>query len=153
MGVDHDMVRQTDGGHGRIEVRQLWCTDDIAWLRHQDRWAGLRSLIRLQSRRIVGDQESVEIRYFISSPPSDASVLLQAIRGHWGIENRVHWVLDVSFGGDGSRVRKGYGAENLGLLRRIALNLLRQERGRGSIKGKRKRAGWDNNYLAKVLDL
>jgi predicted transposase YbfD/YdcC len=153
VGIAHDQIKQTDGGHGRIEVRHLWCTQDIAWLRHQDRWAGLQSLIRVESRRLVGDQESVDCRYFISSLPADAAALLGAIRGHWGIENQLHWVLDMSFGEDGSRVRKGYGPENLGLLRRIALNLLRKEQSRGSLKGKRKRAGWDNNYLAKVLEL
>lgn len=152
-GLAHDAVKQTDGGHGRVEERRLWCTDDIAWLRHQDRWAGLRSLVRPDARRLVGDHASLETRYYISSLPADAERLLAAIRGHWGIENGLHWVLDMSFNEDRSRVRKAYGAQNLGLLRRIALNLLRQEPSRGSLKGKRKRAGWDDTYLARILQL
>ena len=84
------------------------------------------------------------------SLPADAQVIVAVVRGHWGIENRLHWVLDVTFGEDGSRARKVYAPENLGLLHRIALNLLRQEPSKGSLKGKRKRAGWDNTYLATI---
>lgn len=150
-GIAHDYVEHTDGGHGRIEVRRCWAVGDVAWLRHQDRWAGLRTLVLVESRRIVGTEESLDRRYYIASAPTDAVSLLAAVRGHWGIENRVHWVLDVSFGEDGSRIRKDHGAANMSLLRRLTLNLIRREPSKGSLKGKRKRAGWDNRFLEKVL--
>jgi len=152
-GIAHDYVQETDGGHGRIEVRHCWCTSDVAWLADQTKWKGLRTIVCLSSRRIVGETESQQRRYYISSLPAQASVIAHAVRSHWGIENRLHWVLDMSFGEDRSRVRKAYGPENLGLLRRIALNLLRQEPSKGSLKGKRKRAGWDETYLSTVLSI
>ena len=153
-GIDHDYHQHTDGGHGRIEVRQCWCVDDVAWLRHQDRWAGLRSIVMIEARRIVAAQESLERRFYISSLPAESARISASVRGHWGIENRVHWVLDVSFSEDRSRIRKDHGAENMSLLRRLTLNLIRQEQTtKGSMKVKRKRAGWDNRYLEKVLGL
>ncbi len=152
--IEHDYCQHTDGGHGRIEVRRCWAVEDVGWLRHQDRWAGLRSIVQVEAERLVGDQKSLERRFYITSLPAEAERLLAAVRGHWGIENRVHWVLDMSFSEDASRIRKDHGAENMGLLRRLTLNLIRQEREtKGSMKGKRKRAGWDNQYLEKVLGL
>ena len=151
-GLAHDFAEQTDGGHGRIEVRRCWAVGDVGWLRHQDRWEGLRSLVAVEARRIVGEVESLERRYYITSLAPEAVSLLAAVRGHWGIENRVHWVLDVSFSEDGSRIRKGHGAANMSLLRRLTLNLIRQETTvESSLKQKRKRAGWDNSYLETVL--
>ena len=152
-GIEHDYDVQTDGGHGRIEVRRLWCSADVAWVAEQTKWASLRTIAMVERRRIVGETESVERHYYITSLAAKAAPLAEAVRGHWGIENRLHWVLDVTFGEDSSRVRKAYGPENLGLLRRIALNLLRQEPSKGSLKGKRKRAGWDNTYLSTVLGI
>ena len=152
-GIEHDYHEHTDGGHGRIEVRRLWCTSDVTWIAEQTRWKGLRTIAVAESRRILGKEESLERRYYITSLPSQAEPIARAVRGHWGIENRLHWVLDVTFGEDGNRVRKAYAPENLGLLRRIALNLLRQEPSEGSLKGKRKRAGWDNTYLSTVLGI
>lgn len=91
-------------------------------------------------------------RYFISSLESDAKLLLHTVRTLWGIENKVHWVLDIAFREDDCRIRKGNGAENFAVLRHIALNLLRREKSsKGSLKGRRKKAGWDNDYLLKVL--
>jgi predicted transposase YbfD/YdcC len=152
-GIAHGFCEQTDGGHGRIEVRRLWCTDDVAWMGPHPKWKGLRSIVMVERCRVEGETESRERRYYITSLAAGAEVLAEAIRGHWGIENRLHWVLDVSFGEDGSRVRKAFAPENLGLLRRVALNLLRQEQSKGSVKGKRKRAGWNDAYLATVLGL
>lgn len=153
-GIDHDYYEHTDGGHGRIEVRRCWAVGDVAWLRHQDRWAGLRSIVMIEARRILDQSESLERRYYIASVAPQAQVLLEAVRGHWGIENQVHWVLDVTFGEDGSRIRKDHGAANMALLRRLTLNLIRQETTvKSSLKQKRKRAGWDNGYLEKVLQL
>ncbi len=153
-GIDHDFVEHTDGGHGRIEVRRCWAVGDVAWLRHQDRWAGLQSIVMIEARRILGQSESLERRYYIASVAPQAARLLEAVRGHWGIENQVHWVLDVTFGEDGSRIRKDHGAANMALLRRLTLNLIRQETTlKSSLKQKRKRAGWDNGYLENVLQL
>lgn len=152
--IDHSYVAHTDDGHGRIEVRRCWAVGDVAWLRNQDRWAGLKSIICVEAKRITGADESVSRRYYISSLTPDAEQILQAVRGHWGIENQVHWVLDVGFGEDGSRIRKDHGAANMSLLRRLTLNLIRQEDSvKWSLKGKRKRAGWDNTYLEKVLGI
>lgn len=97
--------------------------------------------------------ESTERRYYISSLPSDAERVGEAVRSHWGIENKVHWVLDVSFGEDDSQIRKGEGPRNVSLLRRIAMNALRQADAEESIKGRRKKAGWDEEYLEKVLGI
>lgn len=152
--IDHDYFEHTDGGHGRIEVRRCWAVGDVEWLRHQDRWAGLRSLVMIEARRILSASESLERRYYIASVAPQAQVLLDAVRGHWGIENQVHWVLDVGFSEDGSRIRKDHGAANMSLLRRLTLNLIRRETTvKSSLKQKRKRAGWDNSYLEKVLQL
>ena len=151
-GIVHDYYKQTDGGHGRIEIRQCWCSDDVAWLPQLAKWKGLRSIVLVEARRIEGEKESLQRRLYIASVPAQAQRLAEVVRGHWGIENRLHWVLDVSFSEDASRIRRGDGAENFGLLRRIALNLLSQEKtSKASLKIKRKRAGWDNAYLEKIL--
>ena len=153
-GIEHDYFEHTDGGHGRIEVRRCWAVGDVSWLRHQDRWAGLRSLVMIEARRIVGTEQSLEQRYYLTSLAPEAARLLEAVRGHWGIENQVHWVLDVSFSEDASRIRKDHGAANMSLVRRLRLNLIRQEQTvKSSLRQKRKRAGWDNRYLEKVLQL
>lgn len=152
-GIEHDYYTETDGGHGRIEVRRCWSASDVAWIAEQTKWEGLRAIAMVESRRILGAEQSLERRYYITSLSSRAGAIARAVRGHWGIENRLHWVLDVTFGEDANRVRKAYAPENLGLLRRIALNLLRQEPSKGSLKGKRKRAGWDETYLSLVLGI
>jgi predicted transposase YbfD/YdcC len=104
------------------------------------------------AERCQGNRVSVETRYYISSLESDAQRFLRATRSHWGIENRVHWVLDVSFREDESRIRTGNAPENLAIVRHMALNLLRQDRtSKASIKAKRKLAGWDNDYLLSIL--
>lgn len=154
-GVPHDHSETVDGDHGRIETRRVWTTSSIDWLgAERERWAGLRSVGVVEAVREVPAQgHSCERRYFISSlPGADAKALATAVRGHWGIENRLHYVLDVAFAEDQSRVRRGHAAENLSRIRRIALNLLRREttKKRG-IKGKRLNAGWDHDYLLKIL--
>ena len=106
----------------------------------------------VESKRSVGEDTSVQTRYYISSLSGDAERLLEAVRGHWGVENSVHWVLDVAFGEDHSRVRKGNGAEMFATVRRMALNMLKRENTlRVGIAAKRKKAGWDTQYLLKVL--
>ena len=150
-----DYHRTVDKGHGRIEIRECWTTSDPEYLRHIDtlaEWKGLRSITMVQAERRLGEETTTTRRYFISSLESDAKQLLHAVRTHWGIENKVHWVLDIAFGEDDCRIRKGNGAENFAVLRHIALNLLRREKTtKRSLKGKRMKAAWDKNYLLKVL--
>ena len=149
----HHQTIQKD--HGRIEVRQCWSTSDAAYLDYIGNlsdWQGLHSIAMIQSERCVGQDTTIQRRYFISSLQSNAQQLLRAVRSHWEIENKVHWVLDITFQEDASRVRKGNAPQNLAVLRRIALNLLRRERtAKCSIRAKRLKAGWDNDYLLKVL--
>ena len=153
--VECDYHRTEDRGHGRVEIRECWSTSDPEYLNYIGtlaEWRGLQSIVMIQTERQLGDQTTVSRRYFISSLRSDAERLLQAVRGHWGIENKVHWVLDIAFREDDCRIRKGYSAENFAVLRHIALNLLRRETSaKRSIKGKRMKAALDEKYLFKVL--
>ena len=150
-----DQHRTVDKGHGRLEIRECWSTSDpdyLGYIATLADWQGLQSIAMVQAERRLGDETTVTRRYFISSLKSDAKLLLHAVRTHWGIENKVHWVLDIAFREDDCRIRKGNGAENFAVLRHIALNLLRREKtSKGSLKGRRKKAGWDNDYLLKVL--
>ena len=156
-GVRHGFVQTVDGDHGRIETRRVWVTDQLDdWLEadQRERWPGLKSVAVVEAKREVPLQKtSVERRYFISSiSGTDASGMAQIIRGHWSVENKLHWVLDVSFAEDQSRQRKDHSAENFSRLRRIALNLLRREKTKKrGIKGKRLNAAWDHDYLLKLL--
>ena len=154
-GMEHDCFEQTHGGHGRIETRKVGCTNEVKWLgRLVGQWPGLKSLVVVESRRqVIGQKVQTERRYYISNLEGvDAQAVAGAIRGHWGIENKLHGSLDVTFNEDQSRIRKDHGAENYSRLRRIALNLLQQEKtSKASIRGKRKLAGWDHDYLLKLL--
>ena len=150
----HDHCRQTNKGHGRIEIRECWTISDPVYLDYlQDlRWKGLRCIVKVTAERRTGGETETKTRYYISSLAGNAKQLLRAVRGHWSIENSLHWVLDIAFNEDQSRVRKGNGAPNLAILRQIALNLLSQEdTARCGIRNKRLMAGWDEHYLLKVL--
>ena len=153
--IDYDTYETVEKGHGRIETRQCWAISgpqDLSYVRSLSEWKSLNSVAMVRAERRIGDSVSVESRYYISSLKGDARQLLRAIRGHWGIENSLHWVLDIAFREDDSRVRKDNAPENLAVLRHIALNVLKQEKSlKVGIKAKRKRAGWDNDYLLKVL--
>ncbi len=153
--TDYDYARTVDSDHGRLEIRRHWTLYDPELLAHLDpegRWAQLRGIGLVEAERQVGATVTVEQRYYLLSAPLRAAAFGQAVRSHWGIENRVHWVLDVSFHEDACRVRTDHGPQNLAVLRHLALNLLRRERTRkGSIATKRFTAALDETYLARVL--
>ncbi len=152
---DDSMIFQTsqtvEAGHGRIETRNYSTIADKTLLAGIDDWAGVRSVGMAESKREIGDKVSYEKRYFITSTCGNARDFGNAVREHWGIENSVHWVLDVTFGEDQSRIRKDNSPENLSMLRKLALNCVKQEPTKTSMKRKRKLAGWDNSFLIKVL--
>jgi predicted transposase YbfD/YdcC len=153
---DCDQYKTFNKDHGRIEIRECWSTAHPEYLQalyKPELWAGLQSAIKVRTERRFKDKTETETRYYLSSRPGDnAKHLLNAIRTHWHIENRLHWVLDVTFREDDCRLRKGNGAQNFAVLRHIALTLLKQERTlKRGVKSKRLRAGWDPAYLLKVL--
>lgn len=148
-------AKTVNKGHGRLEIRECWATDAqdvLAFINDYKVWAGLRSLVKITCERRLADKTERQTRYFITSLPPDPRRLLQIVRSHWHIENGFHWVLDIAFREDESRVRKDHAPRNLALLRRLALNLLKQETSlKVGVKAKRLRAGWDAPYLLKVL--
>lgn len=141
-----------DADHGRLETRHYWITSDIECLGVKGSWAKIASVGLVEAHREVGGEVSIEQRFFLTSLPDDAVRFAQAVREHWGVENALHWVLDVSFREDDCRIRQGNGAQNMAVLRHMALNLLRRESNhKRGIKARRKRAGWDRDYLFQVL--
>lgn len=129
--------------HGRIETRRYYQSDELDWFADREKWEGLRSVGMVESIREVNGQRTTERRYYLSSLKLDVATFARAVRGHWGVENKLHWVMDVCFGEDQSRARTGHAAENLATLRRLALNLLKREKTRKrGIRGKQLNAGW-----------
>ena len=147
-----------DKGHGRIEQRVVSLTRKVDWLTGDRRFPGeLRlpepaCLVRVEARTERGGKPHAETRYSIASATLSAASAARAIRGHWGIENRLHWVLDVVFGEDQSRLRKGHGAKNMAVVRHFALNLVRAAKDKRSLKLRRKVAGWQPDYLDDLLN-
>lgn len=146
---------QVEKGHGRLETRRYWQSTDIDWFAEASSWEGLRSVGAVEAIREVKGKTSTERRYYLSSLPLDVERFAGAVRSHWGVENQLHWVMDVVFNEDQNRARSRHASENLALLRRWSLNLLKADKrlAKRSIKGRRKNAGWDNAYLLHLLGI
>jgi predicted transposase YbfD/YdcC len=153
--VEYDSYKQITDAHSRREIRHCWVVhhhDYLTYLRKHEHWSGLKSLIKLVTVRQHRDKTTVTSRYFISSWQGSAQQTLHYVRDHWHIENNLHWVLDIAFREDDSRIRTQHAPQNMATLRHLALNLLKQDTSlKVGLKAKRKRAGWDNHYLAHVL--
>jgi predicted transposase YbfD/YdcC len=150
-GVRHDSYATKEDGHGRQEERRYTVLYDLGGLSTRDDWEGLTSVVRVERRRRQGDKGSTEVAYYISSSGAAAQVLARGIRLHWGIENGCHWVLDVIFGEDRCRARQGHAAENLAWLRKVALSLLGQERGKASYRTMQFELAIDDDYRLQLL--
>jgi predicted transposase YbfD/YdcC len=151
--TEFDTFESTDGDHGRIETRRYTICSDINWLQGKEQWAGLKTITKVQRERQIKDKTTIETSFYISSLDKDAKKIASAIRSHWQIENGLHWVLDVTFDEDRCRVRKDNAPANMAILRHIVLNMIKQEKSfKGSIKTKRLKAAWENEYLLKILN-
>ena len=151
----HDFHQTVEKNHGRIEIRRCWTIVEPSYLNYitdAQAWKHLRAIVMVEAERQIGDHSSVETRYFIASLENDAPLAVHAVRGHWGIENQLHWVLDLAFREDESRVRKDQGPENFAVLRHIALNFLKQDKTtKLGTQNKRLKAAWDQDYLLALL--
>lgn len=152
--VPHNAFVKEEKGHGRQERREVYATDDIDWLPMKEEWIGLKSIIMLKSFRTLNGITSEERRYYISSLLPLAERVARAVRSHWGVENKVHWILDVDFHEDLCQLSTGHAAENFSILRRLSLNVIRLDPDKKkSLKGRREIAGWDNDYMEYLLGL
>ena len=149
----HDYYETVEKGHGRVETRRYWITDKIDWLDPEQKWKGLMSIGLVESERYVKGEASHEMRCFICSIEPNAEKFARAVRQHWAVENNLHWQLDVTFDEDKLRARMKNAAQNLAVMRRMVLNVLKQEKSKGSLKGKRKKAGWSEQYLLQLLTI
>jgi len=147
-------VQTVEKDHGRIETRRYYQSDQLDWFADRDKWEGLKTVGVVEATRQIEGQSTTERRYYLSSLPLNVALFARAVRSHWGVENKLHWVMDVCFGEDQSRARTGFAAENLATLRRLSLNMLKREKTKKrGIKGKQLNAGWDQTYLLKLLGL
>lgn len=152
-GVAHETYQMVNNGHGRVEKRTIYVTEDIDWLPQRDDWTGLKSIILLVSECNVNGKSSTEHHHYFSSRPANASQIAHSIRSHWGIES-CHWILDVAFKEDSLKARAGHIAENLSLIRKIGMALLRKDtQTTGGVELRRKQAGWDPDYLLYLLGI
>lgn len=148
----HDLSLET--GHHRREKREIWAVplSEMGELYQQDEWSGLQTLVRVERHRHLWNKSTHEIQFYLTSLPCDAQVICRAIRRHWNIENQLHWVLDVTFSEDSSRIRRGYGAENFTFLRRMAIGILNQESSKKrSLRQKSRLASMSSQYMLQVL--
>lgn len=150
-GVSYDYTEERGKGHGRIETRRYWISDELASLPNQQQWTGLLSIGMVERECLERGITSIDRRYFINSIPADAKRFASAVRGHWGVENPLHWRLDVIFGDDASRIRKANGAAIMTSIRHLCMNLFQQESSSLSLAKKRKKAAWSDQYRAKVI--
>jgi predicted transposase YbfD/YdcC len=151
--IDVQECQSDDWGHGRTENRKCWAAniEHLEWFKHAKKWKGLKSIACVRSTRRTNDGESVENRYFISSL-EQVKTIAKSVRGHWNVENKLHWVMDVDFDEDACRVRMDHAPENFALVRQMAHNLLKQESSKGfSIRRKMKKAAYDTDFLARIL--
>ena len=141
----------TDNDHGRLEVRRHWSCSHIAWLKERHPWPGLASIGMIEAETEENGKTTTSRRFYIASLPADAVLLARAARAHWGIENRLHWVLDVVFHDDLCRLRTGNGPQNFAIVKHIAINMLKAAKGKHSLNVTRKSAAWDTGFLEKVI--
>ncbi|MDB6017617.1 MAG: ISAs1 family transposase [Pedosphaera sp.] len=146
-------LETVDKDHGRFEIRRYYQSTELAWFADQGKWEGLQSVGLVESVREVAGKTTVERRYYLSSLPLGVATFARAVRGrHWGVENKLHWVMEVCFREDQSRARTGYAAENLATLLRLALNMLKREKTKKrGLRGKQLNASWDHPYLLRLL--
>ena len=150
--VPFNHIETVEKEHGRIETRRYCITGEIDWMADRTEWEGLRSIGMVESVRDIDGKVSTERRFFLCSIAPDAATFARAVRGHWAIENTLHWSLDVCFGEDQCRVRAGYAAQNLALLRHLTINILKADtKEKVGIKAKQKNAGWNLSYLLSLL--
>lgn len=152
-GVNVGYSKKEEKGHGRIEKREYWLLTDIDWISQKEEWKGLRSVGMVRSEREYQGKKTIESRYFISSL-TDSDLFQKSVRTHWQIENSCHWILDVAFREDDSRIRAGHAAENFSVMRKIALAFLKKDTTfKIGVKGKRRAAGWDDDYRNKIIGI
>lgn len=150
-GVEYDYTEEVDKDHGRLEVRRYWITEDLRTLPDTHLWEGLRSIGMVERHCTIDNTETVERRYYINSIGAEAKRFAHAVREHWGVENRLHWRLDVVFGEDASRIRKGNAPAIMTSIRHLCMNLFEQEPSSLRLSKKRRKAAWNDDYRAKVV--
>lgn len=153
--MNSDYATTTNKNHGRIEIRRCWTISDplaFEYIRNYQGWVDLKTLVRVERERRINDHVQRDVAYYISSLPPNAQRILDATRGHWAIENSLHWVLDVTFREDDTRIRQGNAPQNMAIVKRIALNILKKDASKGSLRTKRYRAALDNDFLEALLD-
>jgi predicted transposase YbfD/YdcC len=152
-GLEHSYHEECFDGHGRAERHCVYTILNPQGIRDQALWQDLRAITLVFSeRQELGKEKTEEVRYYIGSRAAKAKAYANSIRSHWGIENGLHWVLDVSFDEDHCRMRTDHSPENMALLRRLALCLLKKHGGQGSIRGKRLQSGWNDDFLLEILN-
>lgn len=152
LGISYDYYESTDAGHGRVEVRRHWTVSELGDFPGKPEWHGLATIGMVESERHTKDKTTIEHRYYINSQDDGAELFANRVRKHWGVENKLHWCLDVGFREDECRIRKGYASENLAVIRHIALNLLKKNKSyKGGLKAKRLKAAWDDEYRETIL--